>query len=90
MRRRRELLLSGLLAVGLAACDPDTGQPAEPRDAEAQYQLAMRYVTGAGVKPDERVAQRWRRQAAEQGHAAAQYERGSYYTLPNSRLGDLW
>ena len=85
MRRRCKVGLSGLLAAALTACNPDAGQPAEPADAEAQYQLALRYVTGAGVAPDEAAALRWMRQAAEQGHVGAQYQLGSYYTLPDSR-----
>jgi TPR repeat protein len=37
---------------------------------------------GQGVTQDDPQALRWMTKAAEQGHASAQYEVGSYYVLP--------
>lgn len=45
----------------------------------------MRYVTGRGIEPDEHAARRWIGQAAHRGNAAAQFERGSRYTLEPHR-----
>ena len=54
-------------------------------DASAQLDLGLRYVTGKGIAPDEQAALRWIGKAAAQGHAAAQFELGSYYTLEPHR-----
>lgn len=88
---RRSTLAFVLLGLGLAGC-PDSGEVIPPAlaelhqraargDAGAQLDLGMRYVTGRGIKPDEQAALRWIGKAADQGHAAAQFELGSYYTL---------
>ena len=39
---------------------------------DAQYQLGLCYYYGYGVWPDAEVADTWLRQAAAQGHTAAQ------------------
>jgi TPR repeat protein len=88
-RRRLAVLL--LLGLSLAACtDPGDDIPpalaglhqrAAGGDASAQLDLGLRYVTGRGIPPDESAALRWIGKAAAQGHAVAQFELGSYYTL---------
>ena len=91
----RGFTLAVLLALGLAGCaDPGDDIPpalaglhqrAVSDDAAAQLDLGLRYVTGKGIPPDERAALRWIGKAAAQGHAAAQFELGSYYTLEPHR-----
>lgn len=87
-----------LLTLSLAGCGiPDESIPpalaelhqrAVRGDAAAQLNLGLRYVTGKGIAPDERVPLRWIGKAAEQGNAAARFELGSYYTLePHRDLG---
>jgi hypothetical protein len=88
-------LIPALLALALAACsDPGDAIPpalaelhqrAAGGDADAQLELGLRYVTGRGIKTDEQAARRWIGQAAAQGHAAARFELGSYYTLEPHR-----
>ncbi|MEI8120428.1 MAG: tetratricopeptide repeat protein [bacterium] len=56
---------------------------AEGGDAEAQYQLGLKFVNGQGVEKDEAEAVRWYRKAAEQGHSTCQYFLGWY--LANGR-----
>lgn len=48
-------------------------QQAEQGDAEAQYQLGLRYQGGVGVERNATRAQAWLQKAAEAGHAKAQY-----------------
>ena len=48
-------------------------------DAQAQYNLGLRYSTGRGVQRNDREAVGWYRKAAEQGHAQAQYALGVMY-----------
>ena len=48
----------------------DEGSPA------AQFNLARLYVSGTGVPQDDLEAVRWYRLAADQGHTAAQHNRG--------------
>ena len=50
-------------------------------DAEAQYELAKKYESGEGVLQDFAEAAKWRRKAAEQGHAAAQVSLGMMYDI---------
>ena len=40
-------------------------------EPQAQYELALLYLRGAGVAHDPNEARRWLRLAAQQGHAAA-------------------
>ena len=86
------LVLLGLTLAGRA--DPgddippalaELHQRANAGDASAQLDLGLRYVTGTGIAPDERAALRWIGQAAAQGHAAAQFELGSYSILEPHR-----
>ena len=48
-------------------------QQAEQGDAEAQYQLGLRYQGGVGVERNATRAQAWLQKAAEADHAKAQY-----------------
>lgn len=43
-------------------------------NAEAQYQLGLRYFNGKGVRRNYAKAAAWFRMAAEQGHTGAQYQ----------------
>jgi TPR repeat protein len=52
---------------------------AEQGDAEAQFNLAKRYVNGEGVAEDLGQAFKWYSKAADQGHAEAQFKVGNYY-----------
>ena len=86
------LLLLGLTFAGCGERDEaippalaELHQRAAGGDSAAQLDLGLRYVTGKGIPPDERAALRWIGKAAAQGHAAAQFELGSYYTLEPHR-----
>ncbi len=46
--------------------------------AEAQYQLALMFARGQGVKKSEEKAVHWISKAAELGHPLAQYGLGAY------------
>jgi TPR repeat protein len=90
--RLAALLLLGLTLAGCGdreeAIPPalaELHRRAASGDAGAQLELRMRYVTGRGIKTDERAALRWIGKAAAQGNAAAQFELGSYYTLEPHR-----
>jgi len=48
-------------------------------DARAQFNLGYAYYLGRGVPQDDAQAVTWYRQAAEQGHAIAQYNLGVMY-----------
>ena len=52
---------------------------AKAGDANAQYELAVRYAQGNGVAGDAGQALFWSRKAAEQGHADAQFGLGGMY-----------
>ena len=47
--------------------------------AAAQYQLSWHYATGDGIAQNRDSANHWLRQAAQNGHAAAQYWLGNHY-----------
>ena len=51
----------------------------EQGDADAQYNLGLRYGTGEGVPQDHAEAVRWLRLAADQGYAEAQNNLGFMY-----------
>jgi len=76
-------LLSALLAgTAVSAQDGDLGglrSRAEAGDAEAQYQLALRFDQGQGVPQNFAAARPWLLRAAEQGQAAAQNLLGLYH-----------
>ena len=48
-------------------------------DADAQFNLGLKYAKGLGVARDYAEALRWFLMAAEQGHAKAQYNLGLMY-----------
>lgn len=48
-------------------------------NADAQYELATRYIDGRDVPRDPAVAVQWFRKAAEQNNAPAQYRLGALY-----------
>ncbi len=52
---------------------------AEQGDADAQYNLALKYDNGQGVPQDYAEAAKWYRKAAEQGIAKAQNNLGLKY-----------
>jgi len=81
-------LLVGLMMPGYGQ-GPDVGiQPtaekellqwAERGDADAQFELGLRYLTGEGVEKDLTKGVDWLRKAAEEGHLRAQHIFGSIY-----------
>ena len=52
---------------------------AEQGDDKAQFNLALDYSSGNGVKQDKAEAAKWFRKAAEQGNAKAQFNLGCCY-----------
>ena len=57
----------------------DLRASAEAGEAQAQFNLGVRYTFGEGVPQDYGEAVAWYRRAAEQGHAVAQYGLGVLY-----------
>ena len=57
----------------------DILQKARDGDADAQYEMGLRYRSGDGTFEDECESFTWLMEAAEQGHAAAMYEVGVCY-----------
>jgi hypothetical protein len=58
---------------------PDLRKLAGQGDADAQWQMGVRYHNGEGVPHDDVQAMQWFLRAAEQGHATAQATLGAYY-----------
>jgi len=52
---------------------------ADRGDADAQWQMGVRYHNGEGVPRDDAQAMQWFQRAAEQGHVIAQATLGAYY-----------
>jgi hypothetical protein len=52
---------------------------ADAGDAEAQWQMGLRYHNGDGVPHDDAQAMQWFLRAAQQGHVTAQATLGAYY-----------
>jgi TPR repeat protein len=76
---------------------PDLHRLAEDGDPEAQYQLAMRYESGAfGEKQDNEKALYWFRQAAASGHVMAMkslahiYQNGLAGTAVDLKAAQYW
>jgi hypothetical protein len=59
---------------------PHIRKLAEDGDPEAQYQLAIRYESGAGVKRDYPQALHWFTEAANSGHLMAMKSLADIYT----------
>ena len=81
-----------LIAPWTLAQDPDaimeTRRRAEQGDADAQYNLGYRYVTGIGVPQDRAEAVRWLRLAADQGHTQAEDFLGRMPPMGSQRATD--
>src|SRR5882762_1706329 len=58
---------------------PDLRKLAAHGDADAQWQVGVRYHNGEGVPRDDVQAMQWFLRAATQGHATAQATLGAYY-----------
>jgi TPR repeat protein len=76
---------------------PHIRKLAEDGDAEAQYQLAIRYESGAsGVKPDYEKSLYWFKQAANNGHVMAMkslahiYRQGLDGVSADPKQADYW
>ena len=54
---------------------------AEQGDAQAQFELSLKYAEGIGIDRDDSLAFEWCQKSARQGYAPAQFELGSMYTL---------
>jgi hypothetical protein len=68
---------------------PELRQLAERGDADAQWQIGVRYHNGEGVPQDDVQAVQWYLRAAEQGNVAAQSALGSYYWAGTGAPRDL-
>ncbi|WP_197413067.1 J domain-containing protein [Vibrio sp. MEBiC08052] len=94
----RLLLICLLLVLASAhAADINTlRQQAILRDRNAQYQLALYYQQGQGVKADPKQSFYWMEQAAENGHTQAQlqvvnaYLNGSNGVTPDKTQAIYW
>jgi hypothetical protein len=58
---------------------PDLRKLADQGDADAQWQMGVRFHNGEGVPHDDVQAMQWFQRAAEQGHVTAQATLGAYY-----------
>ena len=58
---------------------PEIRKLAAQGDADAQWQLGVRYHNGEGVPRDDVQAMQWFLRAADQGHVTAQATLGAYY-----------
>jgi hypothetical protein len=58
-------------------------------DADAQWQLGLRYHNGEGVPRSDSQAMLWFQMAAEQGHVTAQSALGAYYWVGRGVSRDL-
>ncbi|HJF72905.1 MAG TPA: sel1 repeat family protein [Gallibacterium anatis] len=68
---------------------------AEQGDANAQFNLALMYEDGKGVKQDYFQTVKWYQKAAEQGNAKAQFNLGIMYSLgqgvkKDRNLAKMW
>jgi len=57
----------------------DLRKLADQGDAEAQFQMGVRYHNGEDVPQDDTQAMQWFLRSAEQGHVDAQSHLGAYY-----------
>ena len=63
---------------------------ADRGDADAQWQMGVRYHNGEGVPRDDAQAMQWFLRAAEQGHVIAQATLGAYYWAGRGVPQDLF
>ena len=68
---------------------------AEQGDADAQFNLGIKYDDGRGVPESDKTAVKWYTLAAEQGHAKSQYNLGIMYfegagVLTDNRRAYMW
>ncbi len=68
---------------------PDLRKLADQGDADAQWQMGVRYHDGEGVPQDDAQAMQWFLRAAEQGYVAAQRALGAYYWRQRGDPEDL-
>jgi GAF domain/Sel1 repeat/PilZ domain len=68
---------------------PELRKLADEGDADAQYQMGIRYHNGEDVPHDDAEAMRWFLRAAEQGNVTAQTALGSYYWAGRGVAEDL-
>jgi TPR repeat protein len=95
MQTPRALFVAVTLACGILICGPAAAQSrqrspqpgseedlrnwAERGDADAEFELGLRLLTGEGVKKNEKEGVDWIRKAANQKHLRAQFIMGSLY-----------
>jgi TPR repeat protein len=72
---KRAFIVPCLTLAALLFLTSEAPRP-EPTDAEEQYRLSLKYITGEGVPRDIAESAKWLRKAAEQGHAEAQLSLG--------------
>jgi len=68
---------------------PELRKLAGQGDAEAQWQMGVRFHSGEGVPHDDAQAMQWFQRAAEQGHVTAQGALGAYYFAARGVPKDL-
>jgi hypothetical protein len=67
----------------------DLRKLADQGDAEAQWQMGVRFHNGEGVPHDDAQAMQWFQRAAQQGHVTAQGALGAYYFAARGVPKDL-
>lgn len=87
------IILSAVLALlplmwTDAAYSKELKAKAESGDMVAQYDLAICYRSGSGIKKDEKLAALWFMRAAAQGHTEAKAILGMLVSRPLNRRGD--
>jgi uncharacterized protein len=78
------VLLGASLAVAVNAAEPDippVRSGPEPTSISEQVELAAAYLTGRGVKRDNKLAAYWYEKAAEAGDPQAQKQIGYFYQI---------
>jgi hypothetical protein len=68
---------------------PDLRKLADRGDADAQWQMGVRYHNGEDVPRDDVQAMQWFQRAADQGHVMAQGALGAYYFAARGVPKDL-
>lgn len=74
------IALTASLPLAVIAADTNALlNAAQSGDRDAQYQLAMKYLTGAGLQKNIKKALTWLTRAGKQGHPRAQFFLGQFY-----------